>query len=549
MQPGRKTPCASELSTKGVIHDHSTLALAPPRAVVPTELAGSEKCLSTEDAFAGHRATVAASDSVTPGDALRRVIGDEQFARWFHAKAHLKISGEELLVRAGSPFHVNWIQKQFRADIGRVAQTLIGPHGRVRYETGDCGPNDRSRVSENSRTTASAPTGTVRVPPGTEGGASGALVPMAPVQAVSGSVDPQGQATERGEPPVFRRRSAELSDFVVGPGSELAVAAVRQLIASPQSAPNPLYVYGATGIGKTHLLEATTRQLRRQYPGLAVTSLTAEHFANLFTQALREHRLPGFRHRFRSIDVLVVDDVDFFDGKRGLQEEFLHTIQQLQAAGKLLVLSGDRHPRLLTKTGDELRSRIAAGLVCRIDSPDITCRREIVRRKAQAWPDAVTPEAIDYIADRFTSNVRELEGAIHCLVSHHRLLGRRIGVGTARQALGELERDCVRVVRLVDIDHAVSALFGLEPDALKSANRSREVSQPRMLAMFLARNLTRCAYSEIGAYFGGRNHSTVIAAERRIATTVHDSESWRVASRQWAVGDLVETLKQQILAG
>ena len=554
MQPGRMTPCASELSFEGTVHVHSELALAPSSTIasstaVAAGLADSETGSSTRLPTGGQCDSADAAATVNPGDALREVIGDEQFARWFHAKAHLKVTGEELLVRAGSPFHVNWIQKQFRADLGRVAQTLIGPHGRVRYEANTTGANTLTPASARPDVATGAPAEIAAELSRTGTAVTSASVSAKMVGAAAAQCEPQGSASDRAEQPVLRRRSAELADFVVGPGSELAVAAVRQLVAAPQSAPNPLYLYGATGIGKTHLLEATARQLRRQYPGLAVTSLTAEHFANLFTQALREHRLPGFRHRFRSIDVLIVDDVDFFDGKRGLQEEFLHTIQQLQTAGKLLVLSGDRHPRLLTKTGDELRSRIAAGLVCRIDSPDLTCRREIVRRKAAVWPDAVTPDALDYIADRFTSNVRELEGALHCLVSHHRLLGRRIGVGTARQALGELERDCVRVVRLVDIDNAVSALFGLEPEALKSANRSREVSQPRMLAMFLARNLTRCAYSEIGAYFGGRNHSTVIAAERRIAATVHDSESWRVASRQWAVGDLVETLKQQILAG
>jgi chromosomal replication initiator protein len=545
MQPGRKTPGASELSDGGTNETSSCAVFADIAgpAVLPRipVIERRDPEGSSVDA-AGGVAVVEPAVNGQPADVLRRVIGDEQFVRWFHDKANLSIRGEELLVTSGSAFHGNWIQKQFRVELGRVAESLLGPHGRVCYE---------AKARQALVTGAGGPTSPVAAVATVPGGrqptalsVSGATTPT-PASRGDGPADRE----EQGELFSLRRRPSELADFVVGQGSELAHAAIRQLLANPQSAPNPLYLYGATGLGKTHLLEAVGRQLRRQYPAFAVTCLTAENFANLFTQALREHRLPGFRQRFRSIDVLIVDDVDFFDGKRGLQEEFLHTIQQLQAHGKLLIFSGDRNPRLLTKTSDELRSRIAAGLVCRIDAPDQETRRKIVRLKSTAWPEAMTAEALDYVADRFSANVRELEGAVHCLVTHHKLLGRRVGVTTARQALGELERDCVRVVRLVDIDRAVTTLFGLEPDALKSARRSREVSQPRTLAMFLARSLTRCAYSEIGAYFGGRNHSTVIAAERRIVETVGQSESWKIAARSWSVSDLVETLTQQLVAG
>lgn len=558
MQPGRMTPGASELSVEG---KHEAIDIANHATVPGADLPGTQHRLASSltgavldhfaarsPAFEGEVSALPVDPGILPpplrtvggfpADLLRQAIGDEQFGRWFKEKTSLSIKGEELLVSAGSSFHGNLIQKHFRPELGRVAETLIGPHGRVRFETK---ARDRAVVTPQS-----SPTSSREQAVNYERQPTTCAAPLAELTSASMSGD---SVSERSEKVTLRRRPGELVEFVVGPGAELAYAAVRQLVADPQAAPNPLYLYGATGLGKTHLIEAVHRQLHRQYPELATAFLTAEHFANLFTQALREHRLPGFRQRFRSIDVLIVDDIDFFDGKRGLQEEFLHTIQHLQGKGRLVVLTADRHPRLLTKTSEELRSRVAAGLVCRIDAPDRETRREIVRRKLTATPEALSVDAIEYVAERFSGNVREIEGAVHCLVTHHRLLGRRIGVAVARQALGELERDCVRVVRLADIDRAVSTLFGLEPEALKSSRRTREVSQPRMLAMYLARNLTRSAYSEIGAYFGGRNHSTVIAAERRVTETVGQSESWRIAARQWAVSDLVETLTQQIMAG
>jgi chromosomal replication initiator protein len=345
------------------------------------------------------------------------------------------------------------------------------------------------------------------------------------------------------------RRFADLSDFVAGSCNEMALTAVRQICDRPDGECGPLFIYGPVGMGKTHLLEGLYRAVRRRNPALQVLFLTSEQFTNHFTQAYRDRTLPAFRQRFRTVDVLLVDDVDFLDAKRGIQEEFLHTWQQLESHGRLLVACGDKHPRLMTKISDELKTRFLSGMVCRLEPPDLEIRERIAFGKAQRLGADISPEAIKYVARRFANSVRELEGALHCLQVYHRMTGKRVGMTAARQVLGDLERDCLRVVRMADIERAVCDLFGLDSADLKSARRTRSVSEPRMLAMYLARRHTRAAYSEIGEYFGGRNHATVISADRKVAAWLAQDSHVKIASQSWRLADVLSTLEQQLLAG
>ena len=294
-------------------------------------------------------------------------------------------------------------------------------------------------------------------------------------------------------------------------------------------------------------MEGIYQQIRRLYPALQVTFLTAESFTNFFTQALREHSLPSFRQKFRNIDVLLIDDIDFLDAKKVTQEEFLHTLKQLESHGRQVVMTSDRHPRLLTKLSEELTSRFVAGLVCRIEPPDFETRREIVGRLAERLPADFTVEALTFVARRFRHSVRELVGALNCLQNWYSLSQKRIGVTVARKVLSELERDCIRIVGLSDIEKAVCTMFGLKSDELKSSRRTLRVAQPRMLAMFLARKHTRAAYSEIGDYFGGRNHSTVISAERKVRGWLDEDGEIRAAGTSWSVSEVVESLEQTLL--
>ncbi len=340
-----------------------------------------------------------------------------------------------------------------------------------------------------------------------------------------------------------------LADFVSGPCNELALTAARQVCLAPGERLNSLYLHGSVGTGKTHLAEGIYQDIRRQHPQLGILFMTAEEFGNRFTHALRTQALPGFRQRFRNVDVLIVDDVSFLDGKQAMQEEFLHTYNQIVSHGGQVVVTSDCHPRLLKRMSEELVTRMLCGMVCRIESPDSETRRKIARTKCVELKAQIADEALDYVARRFVHSVREIEGALNTLQAWEQMTGRKVTLPVARQALSELERDCIRVVRLADIERAVCDLFGVSDDELKGTRRTRSVSQPRMLAMFLARRHTQAAYKEIGDFFGGRNHSTVVAAEKKIDTWLRSDTDMLVGGRRWNLSDVVERLEQQILAG
>lgn len=474
------------------------------------------------------------------------LIGPRQYEHWFLGKTTWQVCNDELIIGVANPFLLTWMQKQFRAPALQAAQAVIGPAARVRFAV----RSSAEQVTVAQETVSVQPASAlIPLPQNGRTVPSGALTVRHSTTVAVRQRDEAGATPNTAAPPPRGRKFADLCDFVDGPCNALALTAARQVCQRPDGSMNPFFVYGAVGTGKTHLLEGMYRQLRRSFPEWQVLYLTSEQFTNFFTQAYRDHTLPSFRQRFRTVDVLIIDDVDFLDAKRVIQEEFLHTFKQLESHGKQLIVAGDRHPRLLTKISDELRTRFLSGMVCRLEPPDAATREKIVQRKASRMQADFSPEALRFIAERFVHNVRELEGALNCLQTYHGMTGKRITAAVARQVLSELERDCIRVVRLADIERAVCGLFGVNGDDLKSSRKNRSLCQPRMLAMYLSRKLTRAAYAEIGAYYGGRNHATVISAEHTVDEWLARGDSVKVAADNWRLADLLETLEQQLLAG
>jgi len=465
-------------------------------------------------------------------EVLLSLIGQRSYDLWFRQKTRLAVEHDELVVYAASPFLLSWLQKQHRAPLAQAARTILGAAARLKFDV-DANLAAAMRPAQAQPPARETCSGALaQAEPAMEAPPRTASVPMAAATAVRNG-----------------RRFSDLADFVIGPNSALAMTAIGQVGEGGAAAAGSLFIYGPVGSGKSHLLEGLYRELRRKQPDWQVLFLSSEQFTNYFTQAYREHTLPAFRQRFRMVDALLVDDVDFLDAKRVVQEEFLHTFQQLESRGKLLVACGDRHPRLLSKVSEELKTRFLSGMVCRLELPDFETRQRIAAGKARRMNADFSPEVLSYVASRFTTSVRELEGALHCLAVYRRMTGKRVGTGAARTVLGDLERDCLRVVRIADIERAVCDLFGLDAGDLKSPCRARSVSEPRMLAMYLARRHTRAAYSEIGAYFGGRNHATVISADRKVKKWLSQGAELRIASQKWRLAEVLETLEQQVLAG
>ncbi len=461
---------------------------------------------------------------------LRRLaerVGPKNYENWFLGRCTVTVEGDEVRFGVGSPFVVNWMQRQFREAMQDTATEVLGPSARVRL---DVDPSVMPEVVGGGDPAAKRP----------------------PVVAGSGTASSAGEGEPGGDGrrSATRRRFADLGDFVVGESNRLAWTAASRICDAPAEGLSPLYLHGHVGVGKTHLLEGIYRRIRRLYPSLRVTYLTAETFTNYFTAALRERSTPGFRQRFRSIDVLLVDDVGFLDAKKGVQEEFLHTLKQLEANGSHVVLTANQHPRLLAKFSEELSSRLMAGLVCRIEPPELGTRREIVGRLAERMSVTFTPEALAVVARRFTHSVRELKGALYCLQNWSIASGRqRISAPVSRRVLAELERDCIRIVALGDVERAICSLFGVGAAELKSSRRTRSLVQPRMLAMFLARKHTQAAYSEIGEFFGGRNHSTVMSAVAKVQDWLSTDTPVMVSTQSWSVQEVVDSIEQQLLAG
>jgi chromosomal replication initiator protein len=328
----------------------------------------------------------------------------------------------------------------------------------------------------------------------------------------------------------------------------VAHASALSVVESPGEAANPLVLHGPVGTGKTHLLEGIYAGVRKAHPDWKVTYITSEEFTNRFVQAMRHDKLGGFRKQFRDCDVLLVDDLHFLATKKATQEEFLHTFDALLADGRQLVLTCDTHPRLADDFSPELIDRLLGGAVWGLAPPDADTRLAILRNKARQGDGLPIPDGVlTFLAGQLRGNVRELEGSIQSIRHYARVTGRPIDVALVREALADLLRHAVRVVQVTDVDRAVCALLNLGAGTLQGKSRAWAISHPRMVAMFLARKHTTLSYADIGSHFGGRNHSTVVAAEKKVRQWLADNAELALGERRIRVRELVERLERDLL--
>lgn len=312
------------------------------------------------------------------------------------------------------------------------------------------------------------------------------------------------------------RANRRLDNFLVGTSNRLAFTAAMEMAASRSNAFNPLVIHGGVGLGKTHLLDGIAHAMRAHPAGGRVIHITAEAFTNAFLDAMRTGQLATFRNRFRGAAALVVDDVQFIASKRATQNEFLHTFDALVDTEIPIVLSCDQHPKRIARLTEELATRFMAGMVVRLETPDPEVRRLILRAKAAARGIMLPETVIELVCEQVRTSVRELEGALNSLIAHSVLSGRRIDIELARNVLRDGIRMTARTVTLAEIDAATCQALAIRPEDLRSASQTAAVSTPRTLAMYLARRHTAASYAEIAQHFGLKNHSSVIAAEKRV---------------------------------
>jgi len=305
-------------------------------------------------------------------------------------------------------------------------------------------------------------------------------------------------------------------NFVVGKPNEFAYAAARR-IAEAESVPfNPLFLYGGVGLGKTHLMHGIAWHIRQTTPERTVLYLSAEKFMHRFVQAIRESTTMDFKDQFRSVDVLMIDDVQFIAGKESTQEEFFHTFNALVDQGRQIVISADKSPSDLVGMEERLISRLNCGLVADIHATTYELRLGILQSKAAQMRAEIPSKVMEFLAHKITSNVRELEGGLNRVVAHAQLIGREISIEATQDVLHDLLRANDRRVTIEEIQKQVANHFNIRLSDMHSARRARSVARPRQVAMYLAKQLTARSLPEIGRKFGGRDHTTVMHAVKKV---------------------------------
>ncbi len=304
--------------------------------------------------------------------------------------------------------------------------------------------------------------------------------------------------------------------FVIGSGNQFAHAACQAVAERPSKAYNPLFLYGGVGMGKTHLMQAIGHEVKRRQPQASICYVSSEKFTNDMINSLRYDKMTSFRDKFRSVDVLLIDDIQFLAGKERTQEEFFHTFNALHDTMKQIVIASDRSPKELAEIEDRLRSRFEWGLIADIQPPDLETKVAILQKKAEQEKVTLPTDVALYVAQNIRSNVRELEGALIRLVAHSSLIGAEITLPYAQQVLKNFIDSQARKVTIESIQKMVAEQFGLRLVEIKAKDNSRAIVYPRQIAMYLAKHMTEASLPEIGRQFGGKHHTTVLHSVEKI---------------------------------
>ncbi|MGE4063801.1 MAG: chromosomal replication initiator protein DnaA [Rhodospirillaceae bacterium] len=429
---------------------------------------------------------------------LKQEFGDSAYKSWVTPIIATSLRDGEVELSVPTRFMRDWITTHYAE---RIRALWNGENPSVRKITLKVEAG-KSEPAKPVATSATAP----RVQ-------AFARVPARP--AAEGAAQPLGPDLSA---PLDARYVFE--NFVVGKPNEFAYAAAKRVAESDQVSFNPLFLYGGVGLGKTHLMHAIAWEIRQRTPSRRVIYLSAEKFMYSFVRALRNQDTVSFKEQFRSVDVLMIDDVQFIAGKDATQEEFFHTFNALVDQGRQIVLSADKSPSSLEEIGDRLRSRLASGLVADLHPTTFELRLGILDAKAEQLGVVVPQKVKEFLAHKITSNVRELEGALTRLVAHAQLVGGALTLETTQELLQDLLRAHDRRLTMEEIQKRVAEHFKIRVSDMSSARRSRAVARPRQVAMYLSKQLTSRSLPEIGRAFGGRDHTTVIHAVRKIEELV-----------------------------
>lgn len=436
----------------------------------------------------------------------RDVLPEQAFRTWLAPTEAVGFSEDLLIISTPNPFAATWVEDKYAEMLTDIAERAFGRRFRLSVEPGT------DRAAPPVHAPAPAPP-----PPPAAHPSAGFSMPAVP----QGGVRDSGRLNDRY---TFDR-------FVVGNNNQLSAAAAHAVAEAPARTYNPLFIYGGVGLGKTHLMHAVGQVVLERHPSKRVVYLSSERFTNDLVSAIQGGTMAEFRRQYRQIDLLLVDDVQFLEGKRQTQEEFFHTFNALYEAQRQIVLTSDRPPKEIGLE-DRLISRFEWGLVTDIQPPDFETRVAILRKKLEEDELEIADEqaVLDFIAHNCTSSVREIEGAVIKLLAFSSLTRREINLDLAREALGgTLRPDAAGGEQTSphDVRRLVAAEWGVTPDGLQSKRRTKDLTVPRQVAMFLIKERFDLSLVDIGKLFGGRDHSTVIHSVAKVEEDMAADEAFR----------------------
>lgn len=434
---------------------------------------------------------------------LSELLPRDIFDSWFSKVSCVKAEGSSVVLQVQNEFSAIWINDNYLDLLTKAFQRFLGYPVTVTLEN-ETAPADSQETAPNNRIETITETG------------------------------PSPRTASRETKKVVNPSSANLNrrntfeNFVIGSNSQLAHAAAIAVAHAPAGAYNPLFVYGETGLGKTHLMHAVGHHILLNKPNARIAYLSSEKFTNEFISAIQENTLTRFRKRYRKVDVLLIDDVQFLSGKERIQEEFFHTFNELFEAQKQIFLSSDRPANEIAKLESRLVSRFQWGLVTDIQAPDFETRVAILRKKAEQHKFKVSDEIINFIAQHIVKNIRRLEGALIKVCSYSSLTGNPLNIGTCEMLLRDVLMEAAKQQLTIDtIQKKVADYFELRHSDMLSRRRPNHIAVPRQIAMYLSRDLTKHSLQEIGEAFGGRDHGTVIHACRQVENLVDQDDTVR----------------------
>jgi chromosomal replication initiator protein len=425
---------------------------------------------------------------------IKNHVGDSSYETWLANLNPSEKSPDTLLLETPDEFFKNWIIDHYLPVIKKAVQDEAKVDVIIEF-----GVSSSQEVTSKSKSSFSIP----RLE----------------------SVTPRISSTD-----IHSRFS--FNNFVVGPSNRFAYAASLAVAESPAKAYNPLFIYGPVGLGKTHLMQAVTGYVQKHHPGLKHCYLSSEHFTNELINAIRHKSTIQFRQKYRNIDVLLIDDIHFIAGKESTQEEFFHTFNTLHDNRKQIIICSDRPPKEIANLEERLVSRFAWGLITDIQPPDFETRVAILKKKLELESTRVPDEVVYFIAEQIKTNIRELEGALIRVVAYSLLEEKPLSLAMAKNVLKDMVKETIKIISIEMIQKMVSEFFNLNIMDLKTSRRSQQIVMPRQIAMYLTRQLTRHSLPEIGNAFGGKDHTTVMHACKKIEQGIQKNPELRKITEQ-----------------